>query len=211
MSSKMKSRADASGYNIEVTGRHVAVTEAMKQYAVDKISKIEHFSDRILDVHVTMDIQKLDHRVAIVMKVGHYMIKVQANSPDMYASLDKAVDKLLRKLLRYKDKLKEHQGKPISVVDMNVNVYRRPLRESDVEEINDAIEDETRRRQEREWTPHKVVKVDKHPLKTLTLEEAMLKMELSDDTFLVYRSEEDSGIRVIYRRGDGDYGVFQPE
>lgn len=213
MSSKTQEEI-SNGYNIEVTGRHVAVTDAMKQYAIDKVGKLERFTDRILDVHVTMDIQKLDHIVTIVMKVGHYMIKVQADTPDMYASIDKAVDKLKRKLLRYQDKLREHHGKSISAVDMTVNVYRSHTSEDEsLEEINEAIESENQRLQDQDWKPHEVVRVDKKPLKTLTLEQAILKMELSGDHFLVYKAEDtkDKGLRVIYRTDNGDYGVFQPE
>ena len=49
------------GYNVMVTGRHMHITDGMKQHAIDRISKLEHIGDRILDVNVTMDIQKLSH------------------------------------------------------------------------------------------------------------------------------------------------------
>ena len=206
MSGKTQELGD-TGYNIEVTGRHIAVTDAMKSYAEDKVRKIEHFTDRVLEVQVTMDIQKLDHVVDIVMKVGHYRIKVQAVSPDMYASIDKATDRLCAKLRRYQSRLKEHHAKPISAVDMTVNVYAVPLEE----EINDEIEDENRRQLEEAYQPHTVKKVEKRPLKQLTLEEAILKMELSGDSFLLFRAEDDQRLKVIYRRDDGNYGVLEPE
>ncbi|MCB1067823.1 MAG: sigma 54 modulation/S30EA ribosomal C-terminal domain-containing protein, partial [Simkania sp.] len=49
------------------------------------------------------------------------------------------------------------------------------------------------------------------PLKHLTLDEAVMKMELSDDHFMVYRSEEEQNLKVIYRRRDGSYGIIAPE
>lgn len=212
MSGKTKELGSNPGYNIEVTGRHVAVTDAMKDYAIEKVSKIERFTDRIIDVHVTMDIQKLDHRVSIVMKVGHWRVKVQAVSPDMYASIDKAADRLSAKLKRYQDRLQEHQATPVSVIDMNVNVYQRPGPD-ELELVNEDIEEENRRQLEEQYQPHQVVKMEKRPLKTLTLDEAIFKMELSDDVFLLYRSEDDPDkkLRVIYRRGDGNYGVLEPD
>ena len=64
---------------------------------------------------------------------------------------------------------------------------------------------------QKDYALPKVVKKKKRPLKTLTIDEAVMKMELSDDNFKVYRSEEDQALKVIYRRRDGSYGVISPE
>src|SRR5262245_43379195 len=84
----------SEGYNITVTGRHVHVTDAMKTYALEKLSKIERINaSRIIDVNVIMDIQKIDHRVEIIMKYGHTLIVSKGSSTDMYASIDMAIEK----------------------------------------------------------------------------------------------------------------------
>jgi putative sigma-54 modulation protein len=196
-------------YNITVTGRNVMVTDAMKDYAIEKISKIERFSNRIIDVVVTMDIQKFEHRVDIVLKVNHIKIKSQAITNDMYASIDKAVDKIEAQLLRYKEKLQDHQAKGIAAVDMNVNVLR--FTDEELVDVNDEIEDENRRRLMDRYRPHKIVNKETLPLKTLTDGEAIMKMDLSGDNFLIYRSEESQRLKVMYRRNDGDFGVIEPE
>lgn len=199
-------------YNISVTGRNVLVTDSMKDYAIEKVSKIERFSNRIIDVIITMDVQKLVHRVDIVLKINTLLIKCSASTDNMYASIDKVVDKLEAKILRYKEKLQDYhhnRGNGASF-DMDLNI----LRPSDVEEINEInsdIESENQQRLLDKYRPHKIVKKEKRPLKTLSDGEALLKMELSGDSFLVYCSEEDRKIRVIYRRDDGDFGVLQPE
>jgi len=195
-------------YTITITGRNVLITDAMKQYAIDKISKIEKFHDRIIDVAVRMDIQKLEHRVEIVMKVGHIVIKAQSSVDDMYAAIDLATDKLQRQLLKWKDKIQDHTAKKLSVVDLNVNVLRAT---DPVDEINDEIEAENKRRLFEEYGPHDIVSTEKHPLKMLTQEEAIMKMDLSGNHFLIYRCEEDQKIKVIYRRTDGNYGVIEVE
>lgn len=198
------------GYNITVTGRHVQITDAMKDYAMEKVAKIERFSHRIIDVIVTMDIQKLDHRVDIVLKVDHTKIKSTAITPDMYASIDKAVDKIQTQLRRYKTKLQDHQAKGRAVVDMSVNVVRH-AREDELVELNDEIENETRRRLVDKYQPHVIESREVHALKTLSDGEAIMKMELSGDVFLIFRSEEDRKLKVIYRRDDGNYGIISPE
>lgn len=211
----MKGKAKAKefqgeGYKIHVTGRDVLVTDAMKDYAIEKLSKIERFTSRIIDVHVTMDIQKLDHRVDIVIKVDHVKIKSSATSTDMYASLDRAVEKIEKQLRRYKTRIREHTAKPINIVDLKVNVYKRP-EEEEIEDFNIDIEDQNREDLVERYRPHDIVKQETVPLKTLTFDEAIMKMELSLDSFLLFRHEEDQKLKVIYRRNDENYGVIEVE
>lgn len=194
-------------YNITVTGRNVQVTDAMKDYAIEKISKLERFSARIIDVNVTIEVQKLDHRVDIVMKVNHLKIKSQAVSTDMYVSIDKAVDKIAAQLRKYKNRLQDHQARNLQAIEMNVNVVGM----SGEDEINDEIESESRRLMIDTFIPHQVISKEKKALKQLRVDEAMMKLELSGDHFLIFRSEEDTKLKVIYRRNDGHYGVIEVE
>ncbi len=199
---------EQSLYNIAVVGRHVLVTEAMKKYATDKIHKMDRISDRIIDVTVTMDIQKLEHRLSIVMFVGNVKIKVQAITEDMYASIDLAVDKLQAKLRKYKKRIQEHQAKPLHSVDMQVNVLRAP---DPIEEVNEAIEEENQRQLESDFFPTEVVRKTSTPLKTLTFGEALMKFELSDEPFLLYRSEETQKIKVVYHLEGGEIALLELE
>lgn len=197
-------------YKIHVTGRNVLVTDAMKNYAIEKISKIERFSDRIIEVYVTMDIQKLDHRIDAVLKVGHIKVKSQGISSDMYVSVDQAVGKIKSQIRRYKDRINAHHAKGIQAVDMLVNVFNAP-EDDELLSINDEIEEETNRRIAEQFRPHEIVSQKKRPLKVLSQEEAMMKMELSGDGFLIFRAEEDMRLKVIYRRKDRNFGIIEVE
>jgi len=204
------------GYNITVTGRHLHVTEAMKAYAQEKLSKLERVGNRIIDINVIMDIQKLDHRVDIIMKYGHTLIKSHGSSTDMYVSIDQAIDKLTTQLRKYKRRLKNHHAKGYPVVEVPVTVYRPFADESvadllDEEEVNLGIETENRRALVGKFTPHHIVKVESQSLKILTDDEAVMKMELSGSSIMVFRHEETRKLKVIYRRDDGNYGVIEPE
>lgn len=199
------------GYDIHVTGRNLHVTEPMKAYAVEKISKIERFTNRIIDVQVTMDVQKLEHRVDIVLKIDHIKIKTHAASENMYASIDKAVDKLSSQVRRYRDRIRNHHARGVPTIEMNVNVLK-PIAEEEMFDINGDIEEETERRLVDTYKPHEIVSQETMPLKMLTSDEAIMKMELSGDSFLLYRSEEDRKLKVIYRREkDGNYAIMEPE
>ncbi len=210
MSKKIRAPQHIQDCNITVTGRHVHVTDAMKDYAVDKISKVDRFTDKVIDVNITMDIQKREHRAIIVIKEGHTKIRASATSEDMYASVDMAVTRLQSQLLKYKKRLHNHRAKSTSVIDMNVNVLATSG--DDIEEINTDIEKENLRIVEDKYVPHPIVKQETRPLKLLTVEEAVMKIELSGDIFMIFKSEEDDNkIKVIYRRDDGNYAVIEPE
>ncbi|MGE5196518.1 MAG: ribosome hibernation-promoting factor, HPF/YfiA family [Anaerolineae bacterium] len=201
---------DAQGYKISVIGRNVQVSEAMKNYVIDKLSKIERFHSHIMHVHVTMDIQKLEHSVVILLKLDHFNIKVQANSTDMYASIDKAINRLQAQLRRWKGRIQDYTNKKdVATIDMQVNVLRRPYNE--LSDINEEIDLENVVHSQEAFVVPKVIGSETLPLKTLKLDEAVMKIELSGEHFLLFRDEMDRKLKVIYRRDDGNYGIMQPE
>lgn len=139
------------------------------------------------------------------MKLGHIKITSSANSTDMYASIDKAVAKLAAQIRRYKSKIQDHHAKKLAVIDMNVNVLQKPIDELDYYEIEES------QGSEQAVFKHPIIKRETLPLKVLTYSEAVMKMELSNDAFLIFKSEEDQKLKVIYRRNDENYGIIEPQ
>ena len=197
------------GYTIYVVGKHFQITDAIRSYVWEKLSKIERIADHIIDVTVTLDTQKLEHTCSILMNFIHFHIKVKASTDNIYSAIDKASDRVVSLVRRYKTKLQSHRAKHVSTVDIHVNVIK-PLND-EVKIINDEIEAENARQKEEMLTLHQVVAKETMPLKTLTQEEAVMKMEITEDSFLIYRSEEDQKLKVIYRRDDANYGLVQVE
>lgn len=207
MSKKSKALEFANdAYNISIQGRHVQVTDAMQDYAKDKLSRLERLFDRIIDLHVIMDIQKLEHRVEIVLKVNNHTIMAKVASDDMYKSIDLAVDKLLRQVRRYKSRINDHRKGEISAEDMLIDV----LQVRDEEELNEAIEQENIREMQRAYSP--LIMRDKTvQLKMFNEAEAVRHMLRTSDTFYVYRAEEDLSLKIIYRTKDGHLAIMHPE
>lgn len=197
------------GYDIAITGRNVLVTDAMRDYAMEKIAKIERISPRVVNVTVTMDIQRFEQRVDIVAKINNLKVKSHAVTDNMYASIDKAVDKLEAQLRKYKTKIQNHHARGVKSIDINVNVIQAHL-DDEVADVNSDIDEETNRNEVDLYRPHTIVAQEKRDLKHLTFDEAIMKMELSQDVFLVFISEEDQKVKIIYRRKDGNYGVIDP-
>jgi ribosome hibernation promoting factor len=202
-----KSQFEKDGYLITVHSRNVLVTDAMKRHAIDKISKIDRFHSDILDVVVTLDIQKIEHIADILMKVGHFIIKVSGVTTDMYASIDQAASKLQQKLSRWKERIKYHHRPAVEEPEMQVDIFE--VFADDIDDFNEEIEEAEKKAHDYSRPLKKIVGTETLPLKTLTSEEAVLKMELSDDHFLIFRGEEDRNLKVIYRRDDGNYGIVQ--
>jgi putative sigma-54 modulation protein len=216
MSRKQKMAEFDQGYNISVTGRHLHVTDPMKAYAIERISKLERLGDRIIDVIVTMDIQKLENKVDITMKYGHTIINSQASTTDMYVSVDQAVDKIAAQLKKYNSRLHDHHGRNHVVEEIPATIWGLTGEEgmtlaeevASLQEVNMAIEEESDRAIEAVFTPHKIVRRESMPLQVLTDEEAIMKMERSGASALVYRGQEDGLLKFIYRLPDRNFAVI---
>lgn len=204
----MAEKITITGYTIAIHGRHVQVTDPIRDYILEKLGKIERFSPHLIDAVITLDVQKLEHKVDIVLKFDQFKVKVQGVSENMYASIDKAIDKLVTQVRKYKDRITEHHSKKRQITDMALSIYQKKSQE---EVFSDAIEAENAASEFERNRFHEIVRRDKKPLKTLTAQEAIMKMELSGDHFLIYRSEEDKKIKVIYLMKDGNFGVIEPE
>lgn len=196
-----------AGYNISIVGKHFQITDAIRNYVFEKLEKVDRLADHIIDVNVVLDAQKLEHSCSVLMNFIHFHIKVQASTENMYSAIDRCADRLTKLIRRYKTKLQSHRFKDLTTVDIHVNVIK-PLGD-DLQAINDEIEAENARREENRFKLHTVVAKETMPLKTLTQEEAVMKMEITDEPLLIYRSEEDHKIKVIYRRNDSNYGLVQ--
>ncbi|MBM3183770.1 MAG: ribosome-associated translation inhibitor RaiA [Chlamydiae bacterium] len=195
------------GYTIYVLGKHFQVTEAIRNYVWEKLSRIERIADHIMDIHVTLDTQKLEHSCSMLMNFIHFHIKVSASTDNIYSAIDKAADKLIKLIRRYKTKLQSYRNKDVSTVDIHVNVIQ-PLRD-DLREINDEIEAENAKKEAERFKLHKIAAKEVMKLKTLTQDEAVMKMEFTEEPFLIFRSEEDQKLKLIYRREDLNYGLVQ--
>jgi putative sigma-54 modulation protein len=195
------------GYTVSIVGKHIEITDAIQNYVWEKLSRVERIAEHIIEVTVTLDSQKLEKSCSILMNFIRFHIKVQSSRDNLYAAIDGAVDKLIKLIRRYKTKLQSYRNKDISTVDIHVNVIQ--ALKDDLKAINDEIEAETARIEEERYLLHQVVAKETMPLKTLTQDEALMKMEITDEPFLIFRSEEDQKIKVIYRREDRNYGLVQ--
>ncbi len=95
---------------VVVTARQMELTTALKDYVHNKVSKAEKYIHREYGVHVILEAHKLHHTAEIVVNVKGQQITAKGEGEDMYACIDKAMDKIEQQLRRYKEKLSHHKG-----------------------------------------------------------------------------------------------------
>lgn len=94
---------------ISVTGRHVDVTDSMRDYVTGKMEKLERHFDHVTDVHVILSVEKLRQKAEATVHVSGQNIYADDEQEDMYAAIDGLIDKLDRQVKKHKEKLTEHR------------------------------------------------------------------------------------------------------
>jgi len=174
---------------VNITFRHLESTEALKLHARDKVAHIQRYIDRPSEAHVVLYLENLEHHADINLKAGPFLLRGRAKSGDMYASIDAAAENIERQLKKHKEKLKNHK-----FVD---RANGRAV------EVRHEIFDAARAPSER------VVKSTSFKAQAMTLDEAVLQLELLDSQFFVFQNAKDHAINVLYRRDDGNFGLIE--
>ncbi|KPA52843.1 ribosome hibernation promoting factor [Photobacterium lucens] len=93
---------------INITGHHVDVTDSLREYVLAKFEKLERFFDKINNVQVILNVEKLQQIAEATLHINAGEIHAKADSENMYAAIDELTDKLVRQLNKHKDKLNSH-------------------------------------------------------------------------------------------------------
>lgn len=183
---------------IKVAGRHMPVTDSIRAYAEEKVSKAAkiHDSDEmVVDVvlHVEKNPANKNRDVAeVTASMKGILVRAEEAAPDMYAAIDLVADKLERQMRKYKSRLVDHRNS-------KTTVRTAPGAEELPEPF--AVELET----------GQVVRTKIVDAKAMTEDEAILQLELLGHDFFMFRDSDDGAVNVLYRRQDGDYGVLRPQ
>ncbi len=179
---------------IKITGRRMPVTEPIRSYAEEKISKIAKIHDRddmTVDVvlHVEKNPSNKNRDVAeVTAHMKGVVVRAEEAAPDMYAAIDLVSEKLERQMRKYKTKLIDRRNGGKTAV-------RTAPGDS---ELSTEIEE-----------PGGVVRTKTIDAKPMTEDEAILQLELLGHDFFVFTHAGNGAVNVLYRRNDGDYGLIR--
>lgn len=93
---------------INLTGHHLEVTEALRDHVMTKFDKIERFFEHINHVHVILNVEKMQQIAEATLHVNHGEIHAKADSQNMYTAIDSLTDKLIKQLTKHKKKMNHH-------------------------------------------------------------------------------------------------------
>lgn len=96
--------------NIKVTGLHLEITSSLREYIASKLERISRHVDEVIDVSVTLSVDKLVQKAEANVHLSGKDIHVEATEADMYAAIDLLMDKLDRQVLKFKEKQSTHRG-----------------------------------------------------------------------------------------------------
>jgi putative sigma-54 modulation protein len=99
--------------NLHLTGHHVEITPAIREYVIAKLSRINRHFDHVIEVNVVMTVEKLDQRIEANVHMSGKDIHVQAHDGDMYAAIDGLIDKLDRQVIRHKERFQPRHAQGI--------------------------------------------------------------------------------------------------
>jgi putative sigma-54 modulation protein len=95
--------------NLNLTGHHLDITPALRDYVVAKLDRVTRHFDHVIDVNVVLAVDKLQHRVEVNLHTRGKDIHCEAIEADMYAAIDVLIDKLDRQVVKHKEKRVEHR------------------------------------------------------------------------------------------------------
>jgi putative sigma-54 modulation protein len=178
---------------IAVTFRHMESSEAVRSYVEEKLAKVKKYIEEPIDAQVVLSVQKkINHKAEVTMVAKGLTMKSAEEKDDMYAAIDLMVDKIERQLKRYKEKLKRHKGSSGAQRKVEKAVIAAPS----VDDGHDSPE---------------IIRSHSFFVKPMSVEEAVMQMDLLDKDFLVFTDDRSEEMNVVYRRKDGNYGLIVPQ
>jgi putative sigma-54 modulation protein len=175
---------------LTITFRHHEPDEEIKEYARDKLGRLEKYLSASMDAQVILTQEKHRHKVEVLLKADGFSLTAQEETADFYSSIDAVVDNLERQLKKRKEKTHRHKGQNERLWEQTMEVLSLEMGEDDEE-------------------PRVFVSRNVYA-KPMSLEEAVMQLKVSDDEFLVFTDSETQRINVLYRRKDGNFGLIEP-
>ena len=99
--------------NLKITGHHIEVTDAIRDYLSSKLDRVIRHFDNVTSVTVTLSVEKLKQKVDVTLHVRGKDIFVESEDADLYAAIDAMTDKLDRQVQKYKQKMTDHNHESV--------------------------------------------------------------------------------------------------
>jgi len=194
---------------LSTTFRHMDASQAVREYAADKLEKIrKYFNKDPISAHAVFSVERGFHHVAdlnITLPSG-IVINAKETTEDMYSSIDLAAARIERQVRRWKDRIRDHKphGGPMTSV-------REMVIEPEEVEPQPAPTATAAKPTPPAPAQHnfQVVKDERFTARSLSVEDAVMQLNLLGDELLVFTDAGSGRTSVLYRRKDGKYGLIE--
>ena len=177
--------------NITLRGEKLKITDAMKEYADEKLERLNKYLDDSDNVkaNIVVKVQNYKQKVEVTIPLKSFILRAEEVQDDFYSAIDIVVDKIERQIRKNKTKL---QSKKIR---------------NSKEIVFDYIEDYKDEEEEK----GSIVKRKKIEVKPMSEEEAIIQMELLGHQFYLFKDAETLKPALVYKRNDGCYGIIESD
>ncbi|MDX2026805.1 ribosome hibernation-promoting factor, HPF/YfiA family [Microcella sp.] len=209
--------------DITITGRNIGITDRFRDYATEKAEKIEHLADRaqVLEIKVSRHHEKsagkaADDRVEMTLIGAGPVVRAESAGSDKYVAFDLAIDKLLERLRRAKDKRKVHRGnhRPVSLHEASADGFRvidiTPADPDIIKKVATGsipVQQPAAEDADEVYSPI-VVRQKVFPAVAMTVDDAVDQLELVGHDFFLFIDSATDRPSVVYRRQGWNYGVI---
>jgi len=177
---------------VEITGRHIVITPAIHAYVLKKLGKFTKILGEDINFHVIIEVEKERQKAEILLKSKMLDLAGKGESDDLYKSIMRAIEKLERQALKYKEKRIGGKRQKIGVKSVASEIA-----EEKPEEPPAAKKKSPKVREE------------SAPKKLMTVEEATITLEESEYPFVAFRNVEGGDLNVLYRRKGGSLRLIR--
>ena len=175
------------------TDKKVNLPNKVHAYAEKKVGKLDRYFKADAEATIVFSVGKDRNNVGLTIRSGSTIIRVAESTSDMFATIDAAVTSVERQIRKNKARLEKR---------LRENAFERSV---DVEEISSFVPEEAEE-------SFDIVRTKRFPIKHMTVEEAVLQMNLVDHTFFAFKNADaDGAFAVVYKRNDGGYGLIEDD
>jgi putative sigma-54 modulation protein len=181
-----------------IIGRHIELDDDTKEYAEKKLSKAETFFDQIIEANMILSAEKHRRIAEVTLNAKNATFHATEETENINNSIDNVMEKVEVQVKKFKEKLKDHKRQPKGLISENQIGINEPEENDDVEELEQDKEPQ-------------IIKVNKFAPKPMTVQEAVMQLDLLEDDFLVFSNSQTNQVNVVYKRKDRAYGWIEPD
>jgi putative sigma-54 modulation protein len=176
--------------NVEITGRHVLITPALRTYVLNRLRKFAKILGEDISFHVIIDVEKERQTAEVLLKSKLLDLTGKGQTDDMYNSIVRAIEKLERQALKRKSKIIEGKRQRAKAKSVAARLEVGEPSARVLSQRSNGVHEEVAHR------------------KPMAVEEAVIELNHSEYPFVVFRNSESGAVNVLYRRKDGTLGLI---